>query len=85
MLIAETERISASSYAVRAFLEPAIRLAKLSENPDSDSAGTNRVHGAAHHRPLVVLLSKSDFDFVRGLRIVSWVTVLQNPDCYQSL
>lgn len=69
MLIADTERRSASSYAFNAFLEAPIRSANVPLSPDSDSAGTKREHGAVHHRPLVSL-SKRDFEFRRGLRML---------------
>ena len=71
--IAETERISASSCAVNAFLELAIRSASVSLGPDSDSGGMKCGQGAAHHRAVV------DFVFGRGLRIVSCPATFCEP------
>jgi len=53
MLIAETEKISATSYAVNAFLEAAIRSASVLLDPGFDSAGRKCAQGAVHHLPLV--------------------------------
>jgi len=67
MLIAETDRSSASSYAVNAFLEPAIRSASVPSIPGSHSAAENLEQGVVHHRPLARI--GMEFEFWRDLCI----------------
>jgi hypothetical protein len=74
MLIAETERSSASSYAVNAFLEPAIRSANVLSSFCSHSTAENLEQGVVHHLP--VTRTGIEFEFRRDLCIAKLFWVL---------